>query len=520
MNPAILALLLSLPQAAPDTAVVCPEEFRPAIAPWLQYRAHEGHTLVVLSNLPSAQEIRDQIRQVAKEGALKFVLLVGDADPEMLRDPAVRRRCLPTHYVPARVNVAWGSEPYIATDNPYADLDDDQLPELAVGRLTADTPAELATMVQKIISYERSTDFGSWRRQLNLVAGVGRFGMLADMLLESATRYFVTQAIPESYRFSLTYASCHSPYCPDPRQFRHAALEGLNEGAWLWIYVGHGNHLELDSIHLPGGDYPILTADDAPQIQCRHGAPVALFLSCYAGAFDATEDCLAEQLLRAPGGPVAVLAGSRVTMPYGMAVMSNELINQCFHDHCATLGEAVQRAKRRMVEETSSDDPRRKMLDDLASAVSPAPGQLAAERAEHALLFNLLGDPLLRLRYPRPIQLAVGSATPGAPLSVTGTSPVDGHCLVELAVPPGTVTFPRPVRPDFPRDDASLAQFQRVYQRANDCRLTMTETVVAGGRFQATLQVPHAARGRCLVRVFVAGPADCAAGSSAVQVRD
>jgi hypothetical protein len=520
MPAAFFALLLLVPQAAPDTVVVCPEEFRAALAPWLAYRTQQGHTVALIGNLRSPEGIRQQIREIAQLRALHYVVLVGTAKAALCNDQATRSLCVPTHYAPAKVDVLWGSESHIASDNYYADLDDDQLPDLAIGRLSAASPAELAVIVEKTIAYEQSTDFGPWRRQLSLVAGLGGFGMLSDMIVESTARYFITQGIPESYSLAMAYASWRSPYCPDPRQFRETTVESLNEGAWLWVYIGHGNHLELDQVRVPGGDFPILTADDVPQLQCRHGAAVALFLSCYAGAFDATEDCLAQRMLRAPGGPVAVLAGSRVTMPYGMAVMANELMAQCFRQHPATLGDAILQAKRKMVGEPCADDTRRATLDALAAVFSPSKEQLAAERAEHVLLFNLLGDPLLRLRYPREVALAVGDGAAGAPLSVQGVSPVDGPCRVELMVPRGTLTFPAPRRIDYPRDDESLKQFQDVYQRANDGRLTVTETVVRGGRFQTDLNVPPQARGRCFVRVFVSGRADCAAGVAAVEIKE
>ena len=62
------------------------------------------------------QEIREQIRKVAQQKQLRFVVLVGDADPAAAYNPAVRLRCVPTHYVAAKVNVLWGSEAEIATE--------------------------------------------------------------------------------------------------------------------------------------------------------------------------------------------------------------------------------------------------------------------------------------------------------------------------------------------------------------------------------------------------------------------
>ena len=126
---------------------------------------------------------------------------------------------------------------------------------------------------------------------------------------------------------------------------------------------------------------------------------------CYSGAFDGPQDCLAESLLRSPHGPVAVYAGSRVTMPYAMAVMGHELMHEYFLSQSATLGEAILQAKRRMAESRSLDATEtrdaRCWLDAVASTLHAGPELLHEERLEHILLFNLLGDPLLKLRVPK-----------------------------------------------------------------------------------------------------------------------
>jgi len=198
--------------------------------------------------------------------------------------------------------------------------------------------------------------------------------------------------------------------------------------------------------------------------------------------------------------------------------MAGELMDQCFRQHCATLGEAILRAKRRMVQEAPPGDTRRATLDSLASLVSPSPEQLTAERAEQVLLFNLLGDPLLRLRYPQSVELAVSEGAAGEPLSVAGVFAGRWAVYGRVDGAAGTLTFTPPRRAEYPRDDQSLQQFQEVYRRANDCRLTVAETVVQRGRFRAVLNVPELARGRCFVRVFVSGQTDCAAGVTAVEI--
>lgn len=506
------------PDSAADVALVCPAAFLPAMQPWIEHRQAQGRRIAVVSNLGSAETIRKRIVELSEGGALRYVVLVGDADPKLESDRALREVSVPLHYAKAEVNVLWGSEPYLSTDLPYGDFDGDGAPEAAVGRLPADSVEELRAMVRKTLAYERSADFGPWRRQVDMVAGVGGFGPMADAIIESTARYFLTQNVPADYNVAMTYGSWQSPFCPDPRQFRETALERLNEGALCWIYAGHGQPGALDLMRTPQGTYPILAAADAPKLKCRRGAPIALFLACYVGAVDASPDCLAEALLKQPGGPVAVLAGSRVTMPYAMTLLACGLSDQLFTDRGETLGDAVLAAKRAMLAQRS-DDPRRAMLDALAKAVSPAPKLLAAERAEHVRMFNLLGDPLLKLHHPKGVELAVpASAVAGARLPIRGKCEVEGKATIELVVARGRLTFPCPPRREYPGDDASLSAFQEVYRRANDPRLASLETPSAGGRFAAELQVPPDARGECHIRVFIEGKDAFAQGAAPVQV--
>ena len=174
--------------------------------------------------------------------AARFITCCWSAmqNPAQDNDRAVRERCVPTHHARAVVNVKFGSEPEIASDNWYADLDDDRLPDVAIGRLTPDSPADFAEMVQKILAYERSADFGPWRRQIQFIAGLGGFGPLADAVLESSAKSLIGSGVPAPYTTTMTYGSWQSPYCPDPREFRQVTIDRLNEGSLFWVYIGHG----------------------------------------------------------------------------------------------------------------------------------------------------------------------------------------------------------------------------------------------------------------------------------------
>ncbi len=525
MHAVLLALILqTAPAAAPDTVVVCPNEFRVALAPWLEHREQQGHRIAILSNLLEPLALRGQIRQIAQGGKLRFVVLVGDADPAAKNDKAVRGRSVGTHYAKAKVNIHFGSEPTLATDNWYADLDGDRLPDVAIGRLTADSPAELKTIVKKILDYERNPATGLWRRRVNFVAGIGGFGALADGAIETGAKMLITAGVPAGYATSMTYGSWRSPYCPDPRRFREATLNRLNEGCLFWIYIGHGQRRYLDAVRVPGRLYPILSTRDLGQMQCQSGSPIAIFLACYTGAFDEAQDSLAEEMLRTAGAPVAAICASRVTMPYAMAVLSEELLKECFINRRQTLGEIFLHAKRNMVS-TKKPCPRRQMLDVIGSLVSPKGTTLAEERAEHVELFNLIGDPMLRIRHPRVIEVNISSRiTAGQSIEIQGTSPIAGRCHIELVARRDRLTFKPPVRGRYDGSERSLRGYDDVHRRANNRRWVSTVLDIAsdrkpGGTFAMTLKVPDSAYGPSHARVFVDGKGDFAIGSANVFIR-
>jgi Peptidase family C25 len=525
MSP-LLTFALTLIAAVPmtDTIVVCPESFREALQPWVQHREAQGHRFAFVSNEQSSAEIRAEIRRIARSSPVEAIVLVGDADPLASRGPSLRRVTTPTFAAKAKVNVLWGSEPTIATDNSYADLDDDSLPDVAIGRLSVDSTEQLSRIVRKIIAYETASPRGSWRRRVNFVAGVGGFGAVADNVIETATKKVLTEGIPASYETSMTYGSWRSPFCPDPRHFHQTTVDRLNEGSLFWVYIGHGQRRYLDRVRTPSGFHHIFDTDDVKKIRGANGSPIAIFLACYTGAFDEVRDCLGEEMVRAADGPVAVLAGSRVTMPYAMGVMGHELMEQYFVERRATLGELILHAKREMVRELREDEqsasPTRHLLDSIATVISPDPKLLDEERREHVLLFNLLGDPLLRLDHPQQITVvAKNEATAGTPLHVSGSTTINGRCTVELVCRRDRLKNRFVARRRYDPQDETLANYTTVYANANDRQWTKSSFTCDPGNFETTLQIPKDAIGPCVVRVFVDSEMQWGLGSSELYIR-
>jgi hypothetical protein len=374
--------------------VVCPDEYRTALREWLDYRRGQGHHIAVLSPPATATELLAAARRTAKAGRLRCLVLVGDVAHAHDAISPIGGDCIPTNLVPANVNIRWGSTPTIATDVPYADIDGDGSPDLSVGRIPADSPDELQRMIRKVIQYERSNQDGAWQRRLDVVSGIGGFGAIADSLIEAAGRQVFQQAVPAGYEMRHTSAKTARL---QSNHIRETACEHLNEGSLAWIYLGHGISTELDRVPTPNGHRPILSVNDVAHIRCQQCRPLAVLVACYTGAFDARQQCLAEALALADEGPVAVIAATRVTMPYGNTVFGYELLRACFSDRPASLGEALRLAQCRTLT-AKQDDTFRPSLDSLAQGLSPQPVDLAAERREHVQMYHLFGDPLLRLR--------------------------------------------------------------------------------------------------------------------------
>ena len=147
------------------------------LEPWITHRQQQGHRLHWSPTC--CRPTRSATRSAARPGPAGCGTWCWWATPTRRpRWTRTSRRCVPTHLVPAQINVRWGSEPEIATDNRYADLDDDGVPDVAVGRLPADTPDELDVLSAR--SCVRTATMRALAAADPRRGGPGRFGTLTD----------------------------------------------------------------------------------------------------------------------------------------------------------------------------------------------------------------------------------------------------------------------------------------------------------------------------------------------------
>lgn len=528
---------------AVDTVVVRPAAWAQALGPWKAYREAQGHHIAELDTAADSRTVRAAIAQVAAAQAepIRYVLLAGD----VCADVAIN---IPTCYYDSTAMSQFGGDATIASDNPYADLDGDNVPELAIGRIPADSAEQLQQVLARVMAFEQQRDFSSWRRDVHVVAGVGGFGAIADSVIEMTTRRFLADRIPGWSELSMTQASVDSHYCPDPWRFSEACIDRMNQGGMFWVYIGHGHVKTLDYVRAGEDWLPILTHDHVPAVNVGSRPPIAVFLACYTGAFDAIDDSLAEELMLSPTGPIASLAASRVSGPYGLAMLSDGLLSSCFDERAGTLGDVVLHAKQRLLQDTPSEaSPQEtslpsttnqtsgqttnqpsghfdqlQMIGAIASALSPSDYDLAAERREHVWQMNLLGDPLLRLCHPGPLALHVAErAAPGETIQIVGSSDVAGQLLVELVLRRDQVRKELDAVGVDLISERGRAGFQQRYHAANQHILLKQERSLDDvGSFQVDMRIPaDLPRGKYAVRAYLEGQAACRAGYCEFNIR-
>ena len=282
----------------------------------------------------------------------RYALVVGDASYDMLNYttlPEANR--VPTFLV----QTVFGGE--TGSDVPLAQLDGDDQPDIAVGRLPARTPDQVATYVQKALAYEKSAPSGDWASRVLAVADGQEPGFRAD-----------AQAFLDRFGQSYEKQLVNPPAGAD--QASADIVTAWNAGQGVIGYFGHGSVTQW-------GKDNVFTVKDVPALQNTGKLPLVINMTCLAGLFTHPKvQSLTETLLWQPdSGAVAALAPTSLTLATDQTFLSNALVDELQRDGARRLGDVLLAAQR--------------------SVAQAGPGT-------HDVLqtFLLFGDPALRLAHP------------------------------------------------------------------------------------------------------------------------
>lgn len=276
----------------------------------------------------------------------KYVVLAGDGSYDYKNNLGFGENMVP-------VMLSVTPNGLFPSDNLFADVDGDHVPEMAIGRLPVLTAQELQNIVNKIISFESNTNNRVILLSDNADGG-GDFPGDSD---------YIANFIPPQNQVVKVYL-----YNPgDINTVRQTLLNEMNNGAFLMNYLGHAGYdlLAYDSL---------LSINNLGSLNNLNGLPVLTAMTCLVGMYGLPgHDTLTEALvLKSNGGAVATWSPTGLSYNLLARMLDEEFLKAAFRSSGAILGDVIMNAAEGYYNKGGS----LYMLD----------------------IYNLLGDPALKLR--------------------------------------------------------------------------------------------------------------------------
>ena len=305
-----------------DYLIISVDKYAEAVdrfAAWkelLGFRVHK-----VLKGSWNSDAVKAEVEKAyAENPALYYLLIVGDHDD------------VPGQYMEHHADDGDFSVHY--TDLYYGCMDGecDETPDIYRGRLSVSSPEEAATVVDKIIGYEKRppTDAGFYERGVNCADYLDNDNGVADdyedrryvQTAEEIRAYMLGQGKDVERVYSTNYEITPKYWNRNYFSFGEPIPEDMLKPAFAWdgnegdirrainsgvFYVLHRDHGLVDC-----WENPYFSVKHVDMLQNGDLLPVVFCVNCDNGAFQA--DCLAERFLRKQGGgAVAVIAASDIS---------------------------------------------------------------------------------------------------------------------------------------------------------------------------------------------------------------
>jgi hypothetical protein len=247
-------------------------------------------------------------------------LLLGDFPSSGLRDTGI-------------TSPTWNS--YCVSDNIYADVDANNLPDMAHARITARNEAELQTMINKMLSYERHpyTDLGFYQRPT--IAGGWQterwfilccevtFGFLQNVLGKTPTReYAIYSGTPGTQWSSnqntnmvvnyfgpsgLGYIPATPQHLTDWGGNATRINNDINNGTFMVYHRDHGAETGWGEPAYYNANLDGLTNTKYPFV---------FSLNCLTGKYNYGSECFTEKFHRMGYGALGVVAASEISYSF------------------------------------------------------------------------------------------------------------------------------------------------------------------------------------------------------------
>ncbi|MFH1636728.1 MAG: C25 family cysteine peptidase [Chloroflexota bacterium] len=343
LDPAATESDLRDPARGAEYIAIGPEDLLAPLTPLLEWRASQNLSAVSISvgaiydqfngGMPEPEAIRSFLAYAVEnwQPAPRYILLVGDTtyDFRGYQAPAEANR-LPTIMIPTE----FGGE--TSSDTALVQINADPWPDIAIGRVPAQTPGQVAIFVEKTLGYEQQPFDPDWQRRILAVADGQEAAFRAD------AQSFI-DLFPSDYQTTLI-----APEAGDLGASEQVRQE-LESGSLLAAYFGHG------SVNMWGKDR-LFTTEDSANLSNADRLPIMLHSTCLTGLFThPAVESLTENLLWNPdGGAVAILAPTSLTLSNAQAYLTTAFVEAWLQSEGQRLGDIALYAWRQTPVDNSS----------------------------------------------------------------------------------------------------------------------------------------------------------------------
>ncbi|MBI5633652.1 MAG: DUF11 domain-containing protein [Nitrospirae bacterium] len=312
-----------------DYVIITTKELLVAAQELANYRQGQGHKTMVVDledimdefnfGISSPEAIQSFLMYAYTnwKKAPKYVLLAGDGTYDYKDNMGIGDNLVPTLMADAPQVIS-------PSDNLFADMDEDHVPDIAIGRLPVLTAEELHSVTSKIIAYESTAGNRVVMLADNQDIG-GNFPSDSDQMAE---------LVPPGYIVDKIYLSGNTL-----AQARQLLFSAINNGVILLNYTGHAG---MDLLAGEG----LLRVSDVAALQ-NSGKPFILAaMTCTVGNFALPGyNSLGEALVtKDNGGAVAVWAPSGLSFNFLSKILDEHLFLGALGNKGVALGDVMLKA--------------------------------------------------------------------------------------------------------------------------------------------------------------------------------
>ncbi|MBN2492626.1 MAG: hypothetical protein JXQ29_17400 [Planctomycetes bacterium] len=479
-HPVLLAAVVLLLAAATapiaagesDILVLTSAELEPGLARWKKHREAQGHrvSVALLAHAvasDAARRTQETLLERIRKERPRVVLIAGN----VAHVPAFA-------FTSARLGKTCESDQPWGLPDPATGM-----PALQVGRIPAADPPALEAALAKVIRYETTFTPGEARNTIHFLGSPAGFGPAVDATIEAVATRLLARELDQHYHLEVLYASPSSPFFLPQAEFPARTRAAFEAGPLLVVFAGHGNARSFAHIRHRGISR-YFGVEDTAGLRCRSHS-LFFSITCLTGDFEhADRPGLCAQLMLEPGGPAATFGSSEISEPLANLLIDQALLAQVANARHPTLGDALAALRADFQERTSS-------IGSLVDRWMQGKTDEAALKEHHQHLYNLFGDPAMRLRFPRQ-NLELAARREGAALVLEGTSPTvrEGTALIRYEVDRGKLMGRLEPHADKPPAEAARI-LRKNHEIASNKTLFRHEVPIRNGTFRLALD--HAA---------------------------